>query len=430
MSYDKINHAIISRINPKINPTLKQGYSSVCTGTSDIILPVASAGATVDVANSVFTGCTPFSYATVPATSYRIRVSAGEINKLVLDDGTILIPTPNGFKDVSGNENHSTSTTMTMTHLSDSSVFYLEEYGFATDAVNNCYPILANRSGYAGLDSGDVVKSFPRGLISRKGSIDIEAWNLLDTLIDFGNSTAVKATGLRISEMDGVDCNLELIYVAEPKLDPAEIAILVPSTGAEVQLDTNFTVSGTSNCANVKIEASADGTTWVELEDSLAVTAGAFSKADCQLSSDDFDVNDTITLRVSDVDSVSNPDTVTIGTIATITMNAITDVTATVAKTISGFTNGASVNIYYKLHSAGSWTLAGAGTVDTGAKTWSYSLTIATAGTYDIKVVDGTDADAYAQQDDVSVASGEIITYFISESGNNLTDELGNKFIQ
>jgi hypothetical protein len=300
MSYDKKAHALISRISPKINPTLKLGHSCLVENV-DIIQFEHNIELDEELSS--------YTCSFIAASDHLVVDDPGEINRLVTVAGAVFIPTPSGFRNV--------GTAMGIqlgegvgdfTHLSDDSVFYMEENGFAVKS-NVLYPIKMDKSGYAGL-VGTADKYFPRGLISRKGSIDIEMWNYLDTLLDFGGSTGVKASGLRISEMDGVDCNLELIYVAEPKLDPAEIAILVPSEDADIELDKNFTVSGTSNCSEVKIEASADGTTWVELEDALAVSGGTFSKTDCQLSSDDFSVNDTITIRVSDVEEISMPDTV------------------------------------------------------------------------------------------------------------------------
>lgn len=313
--YDSENNNIVCRDRSVYKPKPVLGHSSLATEAKTITFPIGMAGVKVDEANSVFTGCTPFMYLTLPGVSYSIQVSAGEINKLVLSDGTILIPTPGGFKDVSGNGNNATSTTMTMSHLSDSSVFHCEEYGFAVKS-GVIYPRLLDGTGYAGL-VGSADKYFPRGMISRRGSIDIEAWNYLDSLIDFGGSAGVLSAGIIINQFDGTDCNDDLITTAETKLDPAEIAILVPASGDDIELDKNFTVSGTSNCANVKIEASADGSTWVELAASVAVSSGAFSKSDCQLPSADFDPNDEVTIRVSDVDSISLPDTVAIDTIET-----------------------------------------------------------------------------------------------------------------
>ena len=404
--YSKILHALISRINPKINPTLKLGHSSVCTEAKTIKFPIGMAGVKVDEANSVFTGCTPFAYITIPAVSYSIQTGAGEINKLVLSDGTILIPTPSGFKDVSGNGNHATSTTMTMSHISDSSVFHCEEYGFAVKS-GVIYPRLLDGTGYAGL-VGSADKYFPRGMISRRGSIDIEAWNYLDTLIDFGNSAGVLSAGVIINQFDGTDCNDDLITTAEPKLDPAEIAILAPASGDDIELDKNFTVSGTSNYANVKIEASADGLTWVTLSDSTAVTSGAFSKTNCQLSSASFDVNDEITIRVSDVDAISLPDTVVIDTIATITMETPEDVIAGEDYDYTGTSDGDEVELFYSLAGEDDWVSLGTSSVVDGD--WTITGSIPDAGTYDFKVEDTINPNGYVQVDDVEVASGVVLT--------------------
>lgn len=405
MSYDKTNHALISRINPKINPTLKLGHSClVAHGDSlqfehDIELDEELSNYTCSFAVS---------------SDELIVDNAGEINKLVTVAGAVFIPTPSGFRNVGVAMGIQLSESVgDFTHLSDDSVFYMEENGFAVKS-NVLYPIKIDRSGYEGL-SGTADKYFSRGLISRKGSIDIEAWNYLDTLIDFGSSTAVKATGLRISEMDGVDCNLELIYVAEPKLDPAEIAILVPSAGDEFKLDTNFTVSGTSNCANVKIEASADGINWTVLSASTAVTAGVYSKTNCQLPSATFNVNDPAIIKVSDVDAISQADTVTIGTLATIVITpAIGAQVAGVAFDVAGTANCSTVDI-----------LVGGAVVEADVEVtggaFTQEITIADAADdVLIRVEDSDNEDAY-DTETIDVASGSERYQILSENCDFIT---------
>lgn len=91
-----------------------------------------------------------------------------------------------------------------------------------------------------------------------------------------------------------------------------------------------------------------------------------------------------------------------------ITLTAIDAMAAGVAKAIAGTTDAIGVKIYYKLHADSVWTLAGTATVDRVAQTWTYSLTIAVAGTYDIQAVDSNNASRYAQQDSLVVASGVI----------------------
>ena len=269
-------------------------------------------------------------------------------NQRVILNGVLVRYYPLGVRGicvVSGDVG--TITNVAFTGHSDFACFYAEEYGFAVKS-GVIYPALLDGTGYAGL-VGTADKYFPKGLISRRGSVDIEAWNYLDTLIDFGGSAGVLSAGIIINQFDGTDCNDDLITTAEPKLDPAEITILAPASGDDIELDKNFTVSGTSNCANVKIEASADGSTWVVLAASVAVTAGAFSKANCQLPSTDFDPNDEITIRVSDVDSISSPDTVAIDTIATIVINepeSSDEIPVGSNYEISGTSNSNGVDVY------------------------------------------------------------------------------------
>lgn len=414
--YNKTTHSLISRINPRINPTLKQGFvfssagagclnygvRNLITGSTTkmrwqfqlntvagagttrricseynstgnkrgwqwyisvenvLTIVVGNNGGTASAYGQAITGCTPesgdyfditfnagvFTVVKNGTTTYTQNRSATQIAiynnnspnlnvggyldsastsyngsmccfKIwvdnILDTDTPKFVAPMGDKtgrDIISGTKPAVVGTVNMSALSDTASFRAEEYGFA---VKSGEIFLKNYSGsgYAGL-VGTADKYFPRGLISRRGSIDIEAWNYLDTLIDFGGSSGVLSAGIIINQFDGTDCNDDLITTAEPKLDPAEIAILIPASGDDIELDKNFTVSGTSNCANVKIEASADGTTWVTLAASVAVSSGAFSKSDCQLPSADFDPNDEVTIRVSDVDAISYPDTVEI----------------------------------------------------------------------------------------------------------------------
>lgn len=194
--------------------------------------------------------------------------------------------------------------------------------------------------------------------------------------------------------------------------DIKQLRIYDVDSPVNVQLDVAFNVSGLYVLLAGRIVIEGwNGTAWVKIHpgDYITCLNGDFDETVTIATADGFSVNSVVTIRVRDYETYGLNGSDTSNIISTVTLNAISDVTATVAKTIGGTTNGASVNIYYKLHSAGIWTLAGAGTVDTGADTWTYSLTIATAGTYDIKVTDGTDADGFALQENVVVASGELI---------------------
>lgn len=184
------------------------------------------------------------------------------------------------------------------------------------------------------------------------------------------------------------------------------VATITVDAMTKTPLDTNFTVSGTSNGSNVKIEGQKEDNSWVTLVASLAVNAGVYSKSDVQLTTvDGFVANGTFAIRVSDVDNPNGYAVSDIVTIATITLTTIDSITAGTAKTIGGNTNGAGGAVWTKL-SGGNWVEELAGiSVDAEAKTWTYDLTIATTGTYDIMVVDSGDASALALQENVTVAS-------------------------
>lgn len=206
--------------------------------------------------------------------------------------------------------------------------------------------------------------------------------------------------------------------------DIKQLRIYDVDSPANVQLDVAFNVSGLYVLLAGRIVIEAwNGTAWVKIHpgDYITCLNGDFDETVTIATADGFSVNSVVTIRVRDYETYGLNGSDTSNIISTVTLNAISDVTATVAKTIGGTTNGASVNIYYKLHSAGSWTLAGAGTVDTGAGTWTYSITIPTADTYDIKVVDSNDSAGFALQENVTVASGSLKMQILSENCDFLT---------
>lgn len=101
----------------------------------------------------------------------------------------------------------------------DNASFYGDEYGFAVKS-GKIYPKLLDGSGYAGLvGEPDAVY---QGLIATKGQIEIAGQNYLKTLFDFEQTvnTAIEEAGLILDDYTALDCNDDLIYTADPYLDP------------------------------------------------------------------------------------------------------------------------------------------------------------------------------------------------------------------
>jgi hypothetical protein len=124
-------------------------------------------------------------------------------------------------------------------------------------------------------------------------------------------------------------------------------------------------------------------------------------------ASDGFVINEAVTITVIDILGIAT-DSVSITSIATLTMDT-PELTAGVEGTITGTSNGDEVDVLYSPAGEDDWTAFEEGVAVT-AGAWTATGTIADAGTYDIKVTDGTDSDAYDQQDSIVVASGEVLT--------------------
>lgn len=116
--------------------------------------------------------------------------------------------------------NHGTiSGTVSLAEHSDYSTFRNDEYGFAVKS-GAIYPKLLDGSGYAGL-VGEPDATY-QGLIALKGGYDEEAQNYLKTKFSFTatDNTEIENAGLILDDYTALDCNDDLIYTADPYLDP------------------------------------------------------------------------------------------------------------------------------------------------------------------------------------------------------------------
>lgn len=135
--------------------------------------------------------------------------------------GTTLsnMPLCGSSADIQTNKIHTISGTIDFTAKSDTASFYCDEYGFAVKSGAIC-PKLLDGSGYAGL-VGDPDAVY-QGLIALKGGYDEEAQNYLKALFDFEavDNTEIENAGLILDDYTALDCNGDLIYTADPYLEP------------------------------------------------------------------------------------------------------------------------------------------------------------------------------------------------------------------
>jgi len=109
--------------------------------------------------------------------------------------------------------------TVDMTARADDASYDCEENGFAVK-TGKIYPKNYAGTGYAGLvGEPDAVY---QGLIALKGGYDAEAQNYLKTKFSFTatDNTEIENAGLILDNYTALDCNDDLIYTADPYLDP------------------------------------------------------------------------------------------------------------------------------------------------------------------------------------------------------------------
>ena len=202
-------------------------------------------------------------------------------------------------------------------------------------------------------------------------------------------------------------------------LDIKQLHIYDVVSPNNVQLDVAFNVTGSYVLLGGKIVVDAyNGSSWIKISTGEYVQcAGGTFTIPVTLPSASFGVNTVPTVRCYDYETYGLNGSDTSNIISTVTITNITEVTAGVAKTIGGSFNGTGATVKYKLHSEPTvWTTAGSATVDTGTKTWSYSLTIPTADRYDVGVFDSTNPDGFAVQESIAVASASLKIQILSEN--------------
>jgi hypothetical protein len=132
-------------------------------------------------------------------------------------DAELMIPFSGSAQDIKG---AITINSANITYgRSDYATFRSDEYGFAVKS-GTIYPMKLDGTGYAGLvGEPDAVY---HGLIATKGQIEIAGQNYLKTLFDFEQTvnTAIEEAGLILDDYTALDCNDDLIYTADPYLDP------------------------------------------------------------------------------------------------------------------------------------------------------------------------------------------------------------------
>jgi hypothetical protein len=157
-------------------------------------------------------------------------------------DAELAIPFCDSVLDIA--ENYTVNNANITYQNSDYASFYCEEYGFA-EKSGAIYPKLLSGTGYAGNPSAPYTEY--DGLIKTKGTINIAAFNLLGTLVDFAHdpNTEIEDAGISWDEWDGEDTNEDMVGTAETDLDTDYYNAITAS------LMTNTSIAGYAGTSNV-----------------------------------------------------------------------------------------------------------------------------------------------------------------------------------
>lgn len=188
--------------------------------------------------------------------------------------------------------------------------------------------------------------------------------------------------------------------------DMASISVTAPLSTAKFELSDTITVNWTSNMV-AQVNIVLESATGIKTYSGITASLGTYNCSIATADLGDFEANQEITITVEAVLG-SAADTINVNTIATVAIDAISGVVAGEDYSYSGTSNGDEVELFYRESDQSpedAWTSLGTSSVVAGV--WGITGSIADAGTYDYKAEDTTDTDAYAQEDDVVVESGE-----------------------
>jgi len=213
-------------------------------------------------------------------------------------------------------------------------------------------------------------------------------------------------------------------------LDIKQLHIYDVVSPNNVQLDVEFNVTGNYVLLSGKIVVDAyNGSSWIKIStgDYVQCADGSFI-IPVILPSASFGVNSVVTIRVRDYETYGLNGSDSTDVIATVTINTPT-LTAGTEGNVTGTSNGAEVDVYYRVSSPeGAWEVFEEGVAVSGGN-WSATGTIADAGTYDFIAEDTTDRDGSAQVDDVEIIASYIGDSYINRDGEYFINRDDNNYI-
>lgn len=187
------------------------------------------------------------------------------------------------------------------------------------------------------------------------------------------------------------------------------ITINAPTASQEIMLNEDFTCSGIAPANRVNIIAISSVGDETILASALVVASTLFSKTDCQLPSTDFNIGESVTIRVEDYNDTSVYSEVSVTTKASITSLAVDPVSPETATDFEfsgdsdGIGTGETITLEYSDDEV-AWSSLGTATVQANGSWSKTDCQIATADDYKLRARYGT--EVYSELLDVTVASG------------------------